>query len=397
MDILVFIDSFGTDSMGGARRVFFETGKLLAKNGNRVRAICRKDGYFSGGKMGGIEFIVYDDFPGGQLKKLIHYRRKIATLADAEISASKPDLAIFHSSSAVFGLRKIKPLKDIPKVYYFHSPWNREYEIARQGKTGLLSSFLSKIRKGYDRRNLKWANGIVVLSEYMKGELVSEHPAAGKKPTVVIPGGADTEIFRPPENHEEKKTLRAKFGFDPDIPIILTTRRLVKRTGVDILIEAFAAAKDRFPDGSKLVITGDGPLRRNLVRIAKNKGISGDVVFTGFLEREELPEYYRLADLYVLPTLELEGFGLSTVEALSSGLPVVATNVGGTKEILDKVPARLLVPPGDIHTLSEKMVWALNNPDIKETGKQGRNLAEKTFNWKIHCKRLIEFAYGITC
>jgi len=123
--------------------------------------------------------------------------------------------------------------------------------------------------------------------------------------------------------------------------------------GVETLLDAFAAAETA---GAHLYIAGDGPLREELAARARRLGVADAVTFLDYVPDDALGPLYASADVFVLPTLELEGFGLVTLEALASGLPVVGTTAGATPELLgdlaDDVPASLLVPPGDADALS---------------------------------------------
>ena len=120
--------------------------------------------------------------------------------------------------------------------------------------------------------------------------------------------------------------------------------------GLEELLAAVAAVGDpRFT----LAITGDGGQRESLERLARSLGIAERVRFLGRVSESELRALYAAADLYVLPTVAYEGFGMSTVEALASGTPVLGTAVGATPEILAPIDEALLVPQADAESLAE--------------------------------------------
>ena len=104
--------------------------------------------------------------------------------------------------------------------------------------------------------------------------------------------------------------------------------------GLENLVMAMPTILKENPS-AYLVIAGDGPLREPLIALAKSLGIENSVRFEGFVHMDKLPEYYSVADLFILPTVALEGFGYVTIEALSCGLPALGTDIGGTKEILN--------------------------------------------------------------
>jgi len=109
----------------------------------------------------------------------------------------------------------------------------------------------------------------------------------------------------------------------------------VPRMGLDNLILAIEQVIKTAPD-IYLVVGGEGPLKDDLISMVKKLGVEKHIEFKGFISEDNLPEYYQMTDLFVLPTRELEGFGLVTLEALACGVPVLGTPVGGTKEIIGR-------------------------------------------------------------
>ena len=125
--------------------------------------------------------------------------------------------------------------------------------------------------------------------------------------------------------------------------------------GLENLLLAVKAALPRAP-GLFLVIGGAGPLDAALREMAAREGLAERVRFAGFIPESRLPSYYRMADLFVLPTRELEGFGLVTLEALASGVPVAGTPVGGTPEILSRLEPNLLFRDATAASMAETIV-----------------------------------------
>ena len=110
-------------------------------------------------------------------------------------------------------------------------------------------------------------------------------------------------------------------------------------------------------------------------------GLEGHVTFTGFISEEDLPAYYQAADLFVVPTVALEGFGLITLEALASGLPVVGTPVGSTREILARFDARFLARGTQASDLAEKIVEARHILQQEDVASRARSFAVTHYNW----------------
>jgi glycosyltransferase involved in cell wall biosynthesis len=132
---------------------------------------------------------------------------------------------------------------------------------------------------------------------------------------------------------------------DAGATYLLTVRKLVPRMGLENLVRAVASVRERRAGGTddvRAIICGSGPLMPVLGSLAERLGIADAVKLAGHVHDEVLVNYYQAADLFVLPTEALEGFGISTIEALAVNLPVVGTPAGATPEILGRIDPRLL-------------------------------------------------------
>ncbi len=193
-----------------------------------------------------------------------------------------------------------------------------------------------RLRHQVEATNLKRGHGVVVLSQHSRSEVQSfGYP---DKDIHLIAGGADVVRFTPPDSRAE---VRHALGLPVDRTLLLSVRRLTPRMGLDNLIKAMPAIIARRPD-ALLLIGGKGPERNYLQKLIEQNGLSNHVRLLGFIDDDELAGYYQSADLFVLPTLALEGFGLVTTEALSCGTPVIGTPVGATPEILGLLDPRLI-------------------------------------------------------
>ena len=154
--------------------------------------------------------------------------------------------------------------------------------------------------------------------------------------------------------------------------------------GLENLILAARQIVDRAPDLNFLmVIGGKGSMGENLDALIKQYDLEDRVRMVGRIDREHLADYYRAADVFVLPTASIEGFGLVTVEALASGLPVLGTPVGGTVEILKGIDESLLFPGTTPEALSHRIEKVLKNPRPLEALKSRcREHAEQYYSWE---------------
>jgi glycosyltransferase involved in cell wall biosynthesis len=187
-------------------------------------------------------------------------------------------------------------------------------------------------------------------------------PAA---PLRVIPNGVDTELFRP--------TDRAREG-----PLrVLCTGRLVQQKGVGYLVRAMALAQGPVV----LRIVGDGPQRAMLEAMTRSMGLESRVEFVGWVARSGLPEHYRWADVFVLPSFE-EGMANVVLEALASGLPVVTTDVYGNRGLVEPGENGCLVAPADPAAIADAIDLLAADPRLaRRFGRRSREIA-LGFRWE---------------
>ena len=124
--------------------------------------------------------------------------------------------------------------------------------------------------------------------------------------------------------------------------------------GLENLLDGFAAVAGEHPD-STLVIGGMGPLRDELGLRARNHHLSDRVRFTGFIQEMDLPLAYRAADLSILPSQSLEGFGLTALESLACGTPVLVTPVGGLQEVVSELDTKLVLPDKGVAAIADRL------------------------------------------
>jgi glycosyltransferase involved in cell wall biosynthesis len=169
-----------------------------------------------------------------------------------------------------------------------------------------------------------------------------------------IPNGVDTERFHPSPEPERRAARRALAL--PPVPVLLYAGRLAPEKGVDVLLDAWAAARRRGALGT-LVLVGDGPERRALEHRARDQGILGAVRFAG--PAADVTPWLAAADVFALPS-RTEGLSVALLEAMAAGLPVIATDVGGTGEAAGG--AAHLVAAGDAAGLAAAIEGLLGDP-----------------------------------
>ncbi len=191
---------------------------------------------------------------------------------------------------------------------------------------------------------------------------ISGHPP----PPTVIPNGVDTVLFHPEQN--------------PGHPaqVVLFVARMVPNKGPKTLVRAAALVLHHHPQ-AQFVLVGDGPLRNQLQEQVNHLGIEQAVQFLGL--RHDVPDLMRQANVFVRPST-LEGMPLTILEAMASGLPVVATPVGGTPELVKDGVNGYLVPVNDHDALANSIIKLLDNPSLAEKmGQRGREMVEMDYTW----------------
>jgi glycosyltransferase involved in cell wall biosynthesis len=186
----------------------------------------------------------------------------------------------------------------------------------------------------------------------------------------------------------DKREVRERLHLPREKTILLTVRNLVSRMGIENLIQAMPEIVKSVPD-IVLIIGGTGPLKDTLSMMSRRLNLDHHIHFAGFIPEATLPEYYQAADIFVLPTVELEGFGLVTLEALASGTPVLGTPVGGTQEILSKFDSRFLFQDTRHESISRLIIETCqeyqNQPDKWQLDSQRcRHFAEKYYSWETN-------------
>lgn len=239
------------------------------------------------------------------------------------------------------------PLRSVPLVVHFQGPWADESQI--ESTSPGLSLALKRV---VERAAYRRAAQVVVLSRAFRHLLVELYGLAPWN-IHVVPPGVDLAHFSPGSMEE----ARAALGIPAEAPVAVAVRQLVSRTGVDVLLEAWALVAQQRPD-ARLLLAGDGPHRRLLEARSTALGLSSPVRFLGLASEPDLVTVYRAADVSVVPSLALEGLGSSVLESLACGAPVIATDVGGLPEALADLDPSLVVPPADPGALGRRILGA---------------------------------------
>jgi len=201
----------------------------------------------------------------------------------------------------------------------------------------------------------------------------------------MIPNGVDPEVYRPSEIDQ---TLREKYA-DPSEKIVLYVGRLVPEKGVNVLLGAIPRILAAHQN-TKFIIVGEGYSREMLSSLSKSLGVDHKVFFTGYVSDDEVKGLLRLADVQVIPSI-YEPFGIVCLEAMASGIPVVASDTGGLSEIVEDGVTGLKVPSNNSDAMAHAVNRLLSDSALRGSmSKMARGRALGQFSWKAISDLIIQ-------
>ncbi len=353
MRYLVVAESCFLDKPGGAHRVAWDVAGIMRDRGHEVTLLCYRsnpettDGIAD---LEGIQVVRFSktDLPGW-------HPRRLQAIVDAAAAACRrwlPDrrFDVVHVHTPLVGLGVASALghggsQHPLYVYTVHSPVVMEQEIMwrSQGWTGRLKLLLGRgMLASVERRMLQIAGRIQTLSEFTRARL-DEAYGVGSRITVI------PHWYARINQGVSKADARRELGWPADAKIFFTVRAMGPRYGLDVAIRALGPLLREH--NARFFLAGDGAMRRDLETLAA--GFNTDpadgprIRFMGRISDRELELAYAAADMFVLPTIALECFGLITMEAFAFGCPVLSTDAGAIPETMQPILPRLIVPAGD--------------------------------------------------
>jgi len=390
MNVVLLAEVTIEQVIGGAERVLRQQAFGLAKLGHSVRVIARAP-FASAEANLSIRNVTEQRYSVTRTSEPAFVWSSVQNSLrafDLTQQTSPVEIAMIHQSLA--GLGPILFRYGIVRrwVYVCHSLAHEEYLTrAERGVTtleGVRRRLSVRARRWIERTVIRRCHHVIVLSEFMKRQVMATHGIAPNYITVV-PGAADPATFYPPHDRNE---IRRELKLPEGRTILFTVRNLVPRMGLEHLLDAMAMLREEHRN-LLLLIGGEGQLRSRLEELIRSKGLEGSVQLLGFVPEEQLAKYYQSSDLVVMPTLQLEGFGLVTVEAMACGTPVMGTPVGAIPEVLSTVDPLLVTEGTDGQSLGKTLQLLLkrfrDQPGERERfAKKGREVVERRYNWGAH-------------
>jgi len=236
--------------------------------------------------------------------------------------------------------------------------------------------FLSKL--------IKMADSVIVTSQdYAKHSNIAKYLKKSPDKFLEVPNGVDTLHFQP---QPKDQALMENYNISPEDKVIVFVGGLDKAhyfKGIEYLLQAVTRLR-RTAYSWKLLIIGEGDLRPTYESMASQLNIVARVMFSGYVANADLPRYYNLADVVVLPSVDKsEAFGMALAEGMACGKPCIATNLPGVRTVIDDQVNGLVVEPRNVKDLANKINHLLDNPNLAaEYGLNGERKARRRYDWK---------------
>lgn len=290
-------------------------------------------------------------------------------------------------------------LRDQVDLYHAHGPFNALIGLLDRSKPLVLTfhgyptleslfvgtirpnSLKFKIYRWIEKKTVNRADAIIVVGKKQKDWLVDELGAEVQK-VFHVPNGVNVSEFYPTSPSELTKTVQ-KYALHGK-KCLLFSKHFSPRYGAEYLVKALPIIVKVYPN-TVCVMTNDDPWRESIISLAKDLGVYDHLVMPGRVGLDELLALYTICDVYVHPSInDQETFGIALIEAMAAGKPVIATAVGGPKEIIEGGDnVGILIPPKDPDAIASSVVEVLKNPvKYRNMGENARRYVLSTYTWE---------------
>ncbi|RMH52484.1 MAG: glycosyltransferase family 1 protein [Zetaproteobacteria bacterium] len=273
----------------------------------------------------------------------------------------------------------------LPRLQVCHSLACEEY-AGRYGLDGGLRARLAAAAMLWlERWIYRTADRVLALSVFTRERL---RRMVGVAPEQVVIAPAGVSLPRR-VRAAQRQAWRAQLGWEG--PVVVTLRNLVPRTGVDLLVQTAAILRRSHP-ALRWCVIGAGPLQQPLRHLAGMLAVEEQIEWCGYLDEEQVAMRMAAADLFLLPTRSLEGFGLVTLEAAGFGLPVVATPVDANLEVVPELDDNRLAEAATPQALARAVGEALaaqQDEEYEARATRIRDQAQQRFPWQAHDAALL--------
>jgi len=283
---------------------------------------------------------------------------------------------ILHSKQTLpqgYIAAKLKKEFQIPLYQTIQNPLAYKEEMVIRG--GIMKIF-SRLWLMFAERWVKFAMKNTDICGCVSTYSEDKAVMLGARRTMIVPNGVDTNIF-----HPAKETVD---GYK-----VVTTSTLIPRNGIDTLVRAFSKVVADFPE-TTLAIAGQGPMEDELRSLTKSLGISHNVKFLGTLAHKDVPGLLRGSDLFVRPS-RFEGFGVSFIEAMACGIPVVTCPSGGIKDFVVDGETGIFVEPDRPDELANAIISVFKDRGkLLKLKRNALTMVKERYGWEKIVDRVAE-------
>lgn len=374
LGILQFIDNL---DIGGAQEVVVTLSKALRASGHRAVVCSLRDGPLRADLEAlDVPVVIVPDRRHSVLAlplfvaDMVRIRRALIQIVDGY----RIDVVQTHLLRAVdFVAASLRSRRGRPLVYWtFH---NENFTLRREHLPNHRWMLRPK-QLGYRilyRAAAQSVSGLVAVSDRVRVAMLENIGSIDEK-IVVIPNGVDTDRYG---GHRDRAAERERLGLPSDAVVMVMVATFKLQKGHVHLIDAATEVVTDHPE-LRILLIGDGELSAEMEQLADSKNLGGLVRFLG--SRRDVPDILAVSDCFVLPSL-WEGLPMALLEAMASGLPSVATDVSGTRQVVIPDVTGYLVPPGDSAALRDAMLRVLVDPvRAQHMGRAARRRVEEQFS-----------------
>ncbi len=361
--------SWFLEEAGGLARVYYGCVTYLPQAGVDVSGLVAGSDRVRQSSGGRVETFASADSSTWQ--RSLKLRKAVKSV----LASSDYDLVATHF--ALYALPALDLLGRLPLVMHFHGPWALESKAEGGGRLSTWGKWVIE-KLVYQR-----ANGFIVLSEAFRQILHKTYSVPLEK-IFIVGGGIDTAQF---DLGLSIAQAREKLGWQKDRRIILCVRRLVQRMGLENLISAIALVRNQHPD-VLLLIAGKGAIAETLRSQIKELQLEEHVQLLGFVPDQDLALSYRAAELSIVPTISLEGFGLIVIESLAAGTPVLGTPIGGIPEILQPFASDLILEGSTTQQLAQGIIESLSGQRKMPTAQACQAYVRQNYDWQVIARQM---------
>ena len=278
-----------------------------------------------------------------------------------ELHRRQPFDVIWSQSFDAFGLTRLGSSLKIPVIPTLHGSIEQEFKTFR---TNIVYSYKRprKIFKSFaglffsyfaaQKPLLSFSDKVITVSYQVAEDIKKWYGEKIADKCVVVSNGVDTSLFKP--DRGQGISIRRKYGIDDHDILLLTLGRVTHEKGHHLAIEALKRLKNQDMN-LRLLIVGDGENRKNLEENIRREGLEREVIFAGQIDNTETARYYNSADVFLMPTLTVEGLPFVLLEAMSCARPVIASHIGGNTSVIKDGKNGLMIVPGAVGQLADRI------------------------------------------